>query len=167
MILYGTAAVLGVVLVDRLVLGPIGGKLASLSAAIGEEEAAIRQSLHVLVQKNRILAEGKEFAGYSVEAKNPEEEMTTLLRELESTAEQSSVSLIYVKPASTKEEKGTRKYLASLECEAQMEQVAGFFHAIESSPRLLKIERFQIVPKSRDSSIARCSLTVSKTVVVR
>jgi Tfp pilus assembly protein PilO len=164
-ILFGTALVLGGLFLDRLVMHPIAEKLETIDRSIREEEAAVKRSLHILVQKNRILAESKEFGEFSVEAQDPEQEMTALLKEIESLADRASVSLIYVKPANTAEEKGMKKYLASLECESQMEQVAAFFHSVESSPKLLKIEKFDIQPKSRESSIARCSITISKTVL--
>jgi len=61
-ILYGTTLVLMGLFLDRLVMQPIIGKLASLDRQIRDEETAIKKSLHILVQKNRILAESKEFA---------------------------------------------------------------------------------------------------------
>lgn len=167
LILYGTSLVIGGLFVDRLVLAPMAGKLEALDRAIIDEENGIRRSLHVLVQKNRIVREAKEFAQYSVDKKkNSEEEMTSLLKEIETLAAQSQVTLIYVKPSTTRQEEGgIVKNLATLECESQMEQVAGFFHALESSTKLLRIEKFEIQPKNKESSIARCSMTVSKTVL--
>lgn len=164
-ILYGTTAALLFLFVDRLVVAPIHEKLSSVDRAIRDEETAIKKSLHVLVQKNRIAAENREFMAYSVDGKNPEEEMTSLLKEMESLADRASVSLIYVKPANVESDRGITKHMATLECESQMEQIAGFFHSIESSTKLLKIEKFEIQPKNRESSLARCSMTVSKTVV--
>jgi hypothetical protein len=46
-----------------------------------------------------------------------------------------------------------------------MEQVPTFFQGIESSTKLLKIEKYQIQPKTKDSSIARCAVTIYKTVL--
>jgi hypothetical protein len=164
-ILYGTAIIIGLLFVDRFVVAPTHGKLASIDRAIQDEETAIKKSLHVLVQKNRIASDSREFMAYSVEGKSPEEEMTTLLQEIESLADKASVSLVYVKPANVETDRDVTKCMATLECESQMEQIAGFFHSIESSTKLLRIEKFEIQPKNRESSIARCSLTVSKTVV--
>ena len=164
-ILLGTAIILGGLFLDRLVIHQISAKLSTIDRSIREEEAAAKRSLHILVQKDRIAAETKEFAEFSVEAGDPEEEMTSLLKEIESLADRASVSLIYVKPANAGDEKGQKRFLATLECESQMEQVAAFFHSIESSPKLLKIEKFSIQPKSRESSLARCTMTVSKTVL--
>ena len=48
---------------------------------------------------------------------------------------------------------------------AQMPEVASFFHHLESSNELLRVEKYDIQPKNKESSIARCSMTVSKTVL--
>ncbi len=164
-VLFFTVFALSTLFIDRFLVGPIHDRLKLLDTNIREEEKAIRKSLHVLVQKDRIMAEGKEFMAYSVEAKNPEEEMVGLLKEIQMTAERATVSLLYVKPAATKEGEGIKKYFATLECEAQMEQIGSFFHSAESSTKLLKVERYEIQPKSKDSSIARCVMTISKTVL--
>ena len=166
-VLFFTFIVVSTLIIDFFVVEPVHRNLGLLSKDIREEENAIRKSLHVLVQKDRIIAEGKEFMAYSVEAKNPEEEMVGLLKEIQTMAEHASVSLLYVKPASGtgKEGEGIKKYYATLELEAQMEQIASFFHTAESSTKLLKIERYEIQPKTKDSSIARCAMTISKTVL--
>jgi hypothetical protein len=165
MALMGIALVLLVVFFDRVILSMILSKFNALNEQIREEKAGIQKSFIVHFQKDTIIKEGREFMSYSVEAKNPEEEMTALLKEIEALADKASVSLLYVKPANVKEEKGTKKYMATLECEAQMEQIASLFHSIESSTKLLKIEKFEIQPKNKDSSIARCAITVSRTVL--
>ncbi len=164
-ILFITILLLGLVFTDRVIVMPITTTLSSLSQNVREQEASIRKSMNMLLHKESIMAESKEYMSYSVEAKNAEEEMVGLLREVESVAEKSGVSLIFVKPGTIKEEKETKKYYANLECEGPMEQVATFFHDIESSNQLIKIEKYQIQPKGKDSSIARTTVSVYKTVL--
>ena len=164
-ILAVTILFVAIAFVDRVIVLPISTTLASLNLTISEQETAIKKSMSVLLHKGGIVAESKEYMSYSVEAKNPEEEMVGLLKEVESVAEKAGVSLIYVKPGTIKEENGMKKYYSNLECEAPMEQVATFFYDIESSNQLIKIEKFQIQPKSKDSSIARCTVAVYKTVL--
>ncbi len=164
-IFYAVCVVLAVLTADRLVIGPVFQKLLVLDRQTKDEEAAIKKSLHVILRKPQISAESKQFVVFSVEPENPEQEMTTLLKEVENIAGRSSVSLLYVKPGNSKEDGGTRKYYATLECEAQMAEVASFFHNIENSTKLLQIEKFSIQPKSKDSSIAKCAVTVSRTIL--
>ena len=164
-VMWLAAFLVGLCFTDRVIVLPVVTTLSNLNVNIREQESAIKKSMNVLLHKDGIIAESHEYMSYSVEAKNPEEEMVGLLKEVEATAEKSGVSLMYVKPASTKDEKGIKKYYCTLECEAPMEQVATFFHDIESSTKLLKIEKYQIQPKSKESSTARCTITIYKTVL--
>jgi Tfp pilus assembly protein PilO len=164
-VLWMTLACLTILFSDRLVVGPVFRSLEGLDRKIHDEREAIQTSLLVLVQKERIRAEAKEFEHYSTGSKNAEAEMSELLRDVQTLAGDSDLSVLYVKPASQKEGEGMKKYFAALEAEGQMEAVATFFHRIESSSKLLKVERFEIQPKARESSSARAAITVSKTVL--
>ena len=136
-----------------------------MDRSIRDEETAIRKSVYVLNKKSKIQTESKELSTYATEIKDPEEEMTALLKMIEAMTNQAGVNLVYVKPGVIKESPGVKKFYATLECESEMEQVATLFHTIESSPKLLKIEKYEIEPKSKDSSLARCAMTVSKTAL--
>lgn len=165
-ILWIAVTIVGIAFIDRVIVLPVVTTLTNLSINVREQEQSIKKSMNMLLHKDGIIAESQEYMAYSVEARNPEEEMVGLLKEVEQVAEKSGVSLLYVKPAATKEEKkGIKKYYATLECEAPMEQVATFFHGVESSTKLLKVEKYQIQPKSKDSSTARCTVTIYKTVL--
>lgn len=165
MILYGSAAALTVLFTDRLVLGSVLEKLGVLETQIREEEALVRKSLVVSLRKDQIIADGQKLVDYSVDAENPEKEMTDFLQELEAQAKSAGVNLVYVKPGSTQAQGEITRLLATLECEAQMPEVAVFFHHVESSNELLRVEKYEIQPKNKESSIARCAMTVSKTVL--
>ena len=164
-ILYTVAVILGFLAMDQLIVGPVFQKLWLLDRQIRDEEVAIKKSLHVLLRKQQITAESKQFVIFSVESQNPEQEMTALLKEIENIANSSSVSLLYVKPGTSKEDGGVKKYFTTLECEAQMAEMASFFHNIENSTKLLQIEKFSIQPKSKESSIGRCAATISRTIL--
>ena len=164
-VLFVALLAAGFAFVDRVIVLPVATTLSDLNHNIHEQETSIKKSMTMLLHKDSIISDSREYMAYSVEAKNAEEEMVALLKEVESVAEKSGVALIYVKPGTVKEESGIKKYYANLECEAPMEQVATFFHDIESSNQLVKIEKYQIQPKSKESSIARCTVSVYKTVL--
>jgi len=46
-----------------------------------------------------------------------------------------------------------------------MEQLISFMYEVEASLKWLSIEKYEITPKSKDSSIAKCNLVVSKRVM--
>jgi len=164
-IFYIAAAVVSLIILDRLIIYPVLSKMRSLDEEIQQEKTLIQRDLHILAQKERIIQERKKYAAYSVQDLSTEEVTTLLLKEIGSLANKTSVYLIDIKPTGIKEEDVYRKYLVNLSCEAQMEQIINFMYSIEDSNSLLKIEQYNISPKSEDSSIARCSMVISKTAI--
>lgn len=163
-ILYGTVFVISLVLLDRLVLGTILSKIKSLNQEIKTQEATIKKSLHILAQKDRIEKETNKYTSFVAPAQSKEEEMVFLLKVIEELADGSSVYVIDIKPGSFTESGVFRKYLVKLTCEAQMEQLTELFYKIESSDKLLQIEKYDIKPKTEGSSVVRCSISISKAV---
>jgi hypothetical protein len=161
-IFYGAVTLVSLVLTDRLIISPIYSKIKSLDTQIEEKDAAIRKNMRVLSLKDRIITESQKYASFMGSAKSEEEEVTTLLKEVERLSNGSSIYLIDMKPAGVK---GSGRYSVNLSCEAQMEQLVDFMYAVESSDKLLLIEKYQISPKSKESSVAKCSMTITKVIL--
>ena len=164
-ICYVTVAVIGALMLDQLVVGPVFDKMVFLENEIQSQKAAIQKSMHVLLRKDQIVAEGKQLAPYLVDSNLPEEkEMTSLLKEMENMAKQATVNVNYVKPGTIEQQAGVKRYSASMECEAEMPEIVSLLYAIENSKKLFLVEKYEIQPKNKDSAIARCTLTVSKSI---
>lgn len=163
-IFYVSAFFVSLTFIDRLIVSPIYTKITSLSDEIKEKEAGIKRNMHVLAQKDRILKEAEKYASYIRILESSDEDVTSLLKEVERLANEASVYLIDIKPAGLKEEEGYGKLLVKLNCEAPMEQIAGFMYSVESSDRLLTVESYKIGPKGKGSDIARCNMSISRRV---
>ena len=164
-ILYGTALFIFLMLLDRMIIYPVFQRMGYLDEEIRRREYTIRKNMHILAQKDRILSESAKYAPFLSSLKSEEEEITSLLKEVEILANKASVYLVDLKPVGSKEIGGSKKYVVTLNCEAQMEQIINFMYSIENSNKLLIIEKYQITPKSRESSLAKCSLNISKIVM--
>ena len=162
LILYAMASVVSLTLLDRLIISPISHKIASLDKEIQEKELDVKKDLRILAQKDKILAESTKYNSFLASPKSEEEEMTDILKEIETLANKSSVYLVDMKPGGVKAAGNSKKYVVNLNCEAQIEQLTEFMFDIENSNKLLTIEKYQISPKSKESSVARCSLSVSR-----
>ena len=123
--------------------------------------------MRILAHKDRMLSETEKYSIFLKKFRSEDEEITALLKEIETLASDSSVYLVDMKPRGLVEADGISKYLFRLTCEAQMEQIISFMFGIENSQKLLTIEGYEISPKSRESSVATCSMSISKLVVVQ
>jgi Tfp pilus assembly protein PilO len=165
LIFYGAIFVISLTILDRLIISPVFYKIKSLNEELAEKEKSIKRNLHIVAQKDKILAEKEKYASLLGSLKSEEEEMTTILKEIENLANKSSVYLVDMKPADFKTMGTSKKYIINLNCEAQMEQIASFMYNIEDSNKLLMIEKYQVSPKSKESSVAKCNMSISKIVV--
>jgi len=153
------------ILLDRGVVSPIASKMSSLNQEIQEERTNIKKDLRLVAQKDNIRLEAVKYDSYVTSSKSEEEEMTVVLKEIEGLANKNSVYLIDMKPGGSQETASAKKYFISLNIEAQMEQLAQFMYDVESSNSFLIIEKYKIEPKSKDSSVAKCGMTISKVAL--
>jgi len=161
---YFAVAIVTLTLIDRLLLAPVVQKIDSQESEIKNKEAGIERMSFLLAQKPRIVAETAKYVKFLSKTKESDEEATSILREIESIANNNSMYIVDLKPIGFRDSSEMKKYVVSITCEGQMENVFGFMYNIESSPQLLRIERCEIVPKSKESSIASCSLMISKII---
>jgi len=164
-ILYVAASVISVLVIDRLIVAPFFGKLKSLDTDIVEKQASIKKDLHILAQKDKIQAESAKYDTVYKSVISEEAEMTLFLKDLEVLASKTSVYLVDMKPSGVKATGGSKKFIVTMNCEAQMGQFADFVYNVENANKLLMVEKYQVSPKSKDSSVAKISVTVSKVVL--
>jgi hypothetical protein len=158
-IFYIVAVFLSMVLFERLMINPIYSKIKSFNEEINNK------SLRILAQKDKISAESQEYSSFVTKGVSEEEEFTSFLRDVEDLANKNSVYLVDLKPGGAKEVGSAKKYIVLLNCEAQMEQIVNFMFNIENSDKLLTIEKYQINPKSKESTVAQCNMAISKIVM--
>jgi DNA-binding transcriptional regulator WhiA len=150
---------------QKAIIAPISSSLRSLDKEITDKEAQIKNDINLISHKDRIQSETKTYLSYVTAPATEEEATTALLKDLEVVANKAGVYLVDIKPAGSKEIEEAKKYLITLTCEGKMEQITDFLYAIESSAKLLKVERYQISPKSKDSTSAQANMTVSQAVL--
>ncbi len=165
-IFYFTAFIILVAVFNGFIIGPTLNKMRKLNKEIEKEKRIAKKSLHVLAQKDKIKKEKKLYSSYVEEVRSQEEDTVIFLQKLEDIANKSSVYLIDIKVSDISGEDIFKKYTARLTCEAQMEQLINFFYDVESSNQLLKIEHFDIRPKSSGSSVARSTVYISKSILL-
>jgi len=165
-IFFLTVGVVSLVLLDRMILSPILDKVSSLGETIQEKEEAIEQSLLIVNQEKRIKGESDLYTSFLSEPQTEEKAITAFLKEIETLAKKSSIYLTDIKPSRKNVEGAVVYYFVKLNFEAQMEQVFNFFYNVTNFDQLIKIEDYQISPKTEGSSVIACSISISKTIIL-
>ena len=148
-------------------LSPILARIDYLNESIRSQKKSIEDGLLMVTQEEKIKGESGRYDSYLSDPQAEEKEITAFLQEVENIAKKSSVYLIDIKPAGKDVDGTSTRYFVKLDFEAQMEQVFHFFYAVTQFERLIKIEGYQIKPKTEGSSIVMCSMSISKAVIAQ
>lgn len=88
-----------------------------------------------------------------------------LLSEIERVARNASLSLKDIKPGLTKKMGPYKEYTIEIEVESEINYLADFIYQLEKTPRLLRVESFQLRPKTKKSSFLKAQMTVTQVLV--
>lgn len=168
MMSYAGAFFLLLLLMDRMILTPIVGKLRTLEGRIEHQITLIKDGLMITGYKKRIFKEYsamKDF--FDKERKTQEEELADMLREVENLAVKLGVHLVSINPSGNIEDsKLHTRYELKLECTGTMEKIMEFVYAIDSPKKLTKIETLGLLPESKKGSTeVKCTMSISRMVV--
>lgn len=89
------------------------------------------------------------------------------MKEVETLANKSTVYLLDMKPGTVKQSATSKEYTVTLNCEGELRRLIEFIYAIETSKKLLKTEKMQISVKSKESDTLKCSLLISKIILLK
>jgi len=167
LVLYAACFVLFALLFDRLILNQIIRKIGFYNSEIGKQEVLIKKNLRILEQKQKIEGEEKQYASFYPAQKglSRDEEVSALLKTIENMAKDYSLKIINLKPVDSEASGVSGEYLITLECEAKVDDFINFVYNIEYSKDILRVKKFNIIPQSPESTLAKFIITISKIIV--
>jgi Tfp pilus assembly protein PilO len=153
-------------LLDHFIFRTIIVRMGETEEQIKTQELLLRKDLKMIDQKDLIMHQEREFAGFQIQSKTQEEEISEILKEIEVLASENSILLSDVKPKDLKTEKAYKVYYLTLNCEASMENLTRFMTGLQNSRLLFSIDSYDITIKDKEKGVVRCSLSLSKLVVL-
>lgn len=171
----GSALVIVVVGMDRLVLGPWLRHMQTTRLDIQRLERLIRSDRELLRRKPQILGQAEAYREYLQPEGQPAElDMASLLREVETLGSRSGVALGAVKPLQVKAEEaaetaqGAPESLPPLaievDCKGSLDEWVHFVYLLETSRSLFDIERATVARIEEGSSQVEGSLRLTTHV---
>ena len=161
--LAAAAIVVSMVIIDRLVVSPIGERFQRIGREIELSEKKLVLDLRNISNKESISDEYEKYKNYiKRSAPSDEEEVAALLAEIEGLARKSDINLNDIKPQQAKQTDFYREYYVEIEAEGAMEHIVVFLHNLSSSPQLLRAVKLQLGLKDKESSVVKASILVSR-----
>jgi Tfp pilus assembly protein PilO len=164
--LMAAVLVISVLFLDRLIIGPIISRIKTLSEKVQEKEVLLGANKRILSNGARVREENEIYSKYSFKALSAEEEMASVLSEIEALAAESKIYLMNSSPSGTREDGLLKVYVIKIESEGSMEQLFSFMHAVENSRKMMSIEDARIKPKEKSSDVMTCDLLITKKVMI-
>ncbi|GEM_PF-3558808 len=97
--------------------------------------------------------------------KNPQEEMARLLSEIDRIAKDSAVNVLNIRPQEIEDKKFYKRFSVDLRLEGENRNIMRFVFYLESSPLLLRIDKFNLAARSSQRGFLDCELSLSRVVI--
>lgn len=166
-IAYVTFFFILLLLLDKLILGPIVKRINALEEEIGRQVSLIRDGLMITGYKTTIDKEFSAYRNYYIDArKTQEEETADFLKDMEGIAADIGIRLTTINPSGNIENtKFYTKYEVKLDYVGNMEQIIKFIYAVGASKRPTRVESIELLPQGKDAVNIKCSMLISRMLV--
>jgi Tfp pilus assembly protein PilO len=141
---------------------PAYKKWLNLGASVESANARLLKNLKLLANKESLEKEYDKYKLYIQKGEGGEEEISSILKEIEATAAGSGVDVTSIKPKGTKSFKEYKKFTVEVTGEAKLNSFLKFIYELEGSRKLLKVERLVLSLKSAQSDTLRGTLIIRK-----
>jgi Tfp pilus assembly protein PilO len=94
-----------------------------------------------------------------------EEEVASLLNEVEGQARKAGLSLLNIKPKPATTTEAGKQYPVEVEVETQMKDLVNFIYGLQSSKYILQVQKLRMVPKGKRKAEVKGYLLINRTVI--
>lgn len=152
-----------------ILLGPLQQRYGQLGEEAVAREQLLARNLRIVDPRARATVERDyQQHGDTIRRQgSTEEDSAAFLSELDRLAGANQIALSATKPQDVVKEPNSERYAVEIEMEADMPQLIGFLHAVETAPGLLRADRLSIDSKGvKTGSKVHVAMLVSKVVTL-
>lgn len=164
-ILYITVGIICAVGLYSFAIEPGAKKWMEINGQILAKRVRFQKDLKLIAQRDEIQAHYARFASAIRKKGSDEEELASLLSEIETLARESAVHITGIKPRAVREMDFYTRYVVEVEAEALIDQLTDFLYNLSKSSQLLKVERLELNAKSGETKVLKSSLLATKVLI--
>lgn len=160
--LVAIAALLLAWILYSLILGPLYRTWTRLDKDIEISKIELKKAVKILKQKETVIKEYNTYLGKFSVKQSDEEEMASMLNEIETQARLASVKLVNMKPRRVEKGDFYRFFYVDLDTEANMQNILKFIKALKDSKYAMCVEQLTLNSRSGEPTILNSTITVSR-----
>jgi len=145
------------------ILEPTYKKWDELGAEFESAGLKLSKNIKLLANKELLEKEYDKYKEYIQKEEGKEQELSSVLKEIEATALNSGVKITSIKPKGEKQLKNYKRYSVEVVSEAKISQFLKFIYDLENSKKLLKVERLVLSLKDAQTDLLKGTLIIRKT----
>lgn len=157
-----TVSLIAAVVLYVMVLEPVYSRWTNLSDELDTADSKLLKNLRLLTQKDSLKSEYDKYKDFIHQTASAEEQVAAAMGQIESFAMASGVKIISMKPTATKKFKAYKRFSVELISEGTIKQFLKFIYDMESSKKLLKVERLVLSLKGGQQDVLKGSLIINK-----
>lgn len=150
---------------DLLVIKPLMQTKENVGVQIASREKQLEQYAGIIGQYAAIKKEYDEYGSYFKQKKLNEEEVSSVLANIDSLAKRFEVNISDLKPGKVKEEGSHSRFSFELFIDGDLTQVLNFIHSLENKPYFFSVDGFRFERKSRHGELIKCRLSLKRIMI--
>jgi hypothetical protein len=141
---------------------PFFSSRSALSRQIESTKKLLRTYQELAGEKGSLTAEYEAYARYLTHETRPEDATPLFLKDVESIAKRSSLTIVRLAPDPLKKHRAYWECSVAIEAESSMQQLITFFYNLHSAKKLFRVSKFRINPKEGQPDVIKSYVTVTK-----
>ncbi len=151
--------------VYSFIFAPLADKLSSLNSDIESRELKLRKNQKILSREGSVSADYKKHEQYLRQNASDEQEMASILSEIEAVAHQVNIRINDMKPHKVKRIDFYNSFAVEIESEAGLQGIVKFLYTLQNPPHLLKAERVRLEKQVIGSDSLKGHFLVTKILI--
>lgn len=161
---YLTIAAISLSLIYNFVLKPQATRWRQLNRQIQDKEIRLKRNTRYLQQKDQVKRTYSRYAAYIKGRGSDEEEIASLLNEVEKQARVSGIHIVNIRPKPIKDLRFYKKYILEMNCEATAEKYTEFIYNLQKSAQLIRVEKLKLTSQGKDNPLLKAQMLITKVL---
>lgn len=164
-ILISIAALLFLYFVYSFVFSPLLERISALNKEIEARELKLTKNQKILSKEKFVSSDIKIYEKYLKQNSSDEQEMASILSEIEAVAHQLNIRINDMKPHKVKKIDFYNSFSVDIETEAALQEIAKFIYTLQTPPHLLKADKVRLEKQVSTSPTLKGHLLVTKILI--
>jgi Tfp pilus assembly protein PilO len=147
------------------VFTPLLEKLSVLNREIEAKELKLIKNQKIFNREKFVANDYKKYEQYLRQKASDEQEMASVLSEIEAIAHQINIQISDIRPQRVKKEGFYNSFIIEVDAEASLKDITRFIYTLQSPPHLLRAEKLRLEKQIATSPTLKCYILVTKILI--